>query len=155
MAEIGYGRTKEELKDAVKKILDRDGRYVPEFKDNRPGKDWYYLFLRRHPELTERKPENLQISRVMACSEEKVLRWFNDFEAFIRENGIKSPAQIANVDETGCPFQAGSSGKIIVERGISNAYQISSPSKEQVTTLVCGFANGAVCLPTTFILASD
>ena len=147
MAEIGYGRTKEELKDTVKKILDRDGRYVPEFKDNRPGKDWYYLFLRRHPELTERKPESLQISRAMACSEEKVLKWFNDFEAFIRENGIKSPSQIANVDETGCPFQAGSSGKIIVEKGISNAYQISSPSKEQITTLVCGFANGTVLPP--------
>ena len=76
-----------------------------------------------------------------------MLKWLNDFEAFIRENGIKSPSQIANVDETGCPFQAGSSGKIIVEKGISNAYQISSPSKEQITTLVCGFANGTALPP--------
>ena len=147
MAEIGYGRTKEELKDTVKKILDRQGRKVSIFKNNRPGKDWFYLFLRRHPELTERKPESLQISRAIACSENKVMAWFKGFEALLKENGIDSPSQIANVDETGCPFQPGSTGKIVVAKGISNAYQISSPSKEQITTLVCGFANGTVLPP--------
>ena len=104
-------------------------------------KDWYYLFLRRHEGFMQRKPKSLQISHAMAYSEEKVLKWFNNFEAFIREHEIKSPAQTANVGETGCPFQAGSSGKIIVERGISKTYQISFPSNEQFLTLVCCFPN--------------
>ena len=49
-AQIGYGRTTEDLKDAVKKILDRQGRKISIFKDNGPDKDWFYLFLRRHLE---------------------------------------------------------------------------------------------------------
>lgn len=144
---IGYGKTKEQLKDTVKKILDKEGRKVPIFKNNRPGRDWWYLFLRRHPKLTEKKPENLQISRAMACTEEKVMEWFAKFESFLEENNIHSSAQVANLDETGCPFQPGSSSKVIVEKGISNCYQVSSPSKEQITTMVCAFANGNVLPP--------
>ena len=66
-------------------------------------KDWYYLFLTRHAEFMERKPKSPQVSDAMACCEEKVLKQFNNFEAFIRDHGIKSPAQPANVGETGCP----------------------------------------------------
>ena len=39
MDRIGYGRTRGELLDTVKKILDSDGRKNP-FTKNRPGKDW-------------------------------------------------------------------------------------------------------------------
>ncbi|RVE50176.1 hypothetical protein evm_005199 [Chilo suppressalis] len=40
--------------DTLKKILDDDQRITP-FKDNRPGKKWMHLFLKRHPEITEQK----------------------------------------------------------------------------------------------------
>ena len=42
MYEIGYGQTRQQVTEMVKKILDKDGRPNP-FKDNRPG--------RRHIEL--------------------------------------------------------------------------------------------------------
>ena len=53
MARIGYGRTRQELANTVKKILDDDGRITP-FKENRPGKEWLNGFFRRHPSLTLR-----------------------------------------------------------------------------------------------------
>ena len=37
MANIGYGRTREQLRATVKEILDKDGRENP-FTDNYPGK---------------------------------------------------------------------------------------------------------------------
>jgi hypothetical protein len=43
MAAIGFGRTRNELLDTVQKILERDQRPNP-FKNNRPGKDWYYAY---------------------------------------------------------------------------------------------------------------
>jgi hypothetical protein len=58
MSRIRYGRTRQELLTTVKKIFDNDGRKTP-FKDNRPGKDWYRGFIKRHPELTERAPMQL------------------------------------------------------------------------------------------------
>ena len=50
MAEEGDQKIKHVILDTVKEILDREGR-VTIFKDNRPGRDWWYLFRRRHPEL--------------------------------------------------------------------------------------------------------
>ena len=58
MGRIGYCRTRGELLDTVKKILDSDGRKNP-FTKNRPGKDWWYAFIRRHPELSERTHKNI------------------------------------------------------------------------------------------------
>ncbi len=134
---IGYGKTKEQSKDTVKKILDKEGRKVPVFKSNRPGRDW--------------RPENLQISRAMACKEEKVMEWFAKFESFLEENNIHSSAQVANLDETGFSFQPGCvTSKVIVEKGIRNCYQVSSPSKEQIAMMVCAFANGNVFPPLHF-----
>lgn len=64
MVKFGFGRTRSELVDAVKKILDADGRQYP-FKDNRPGKDWFYAFLKRHPEVSERAPQQLAKERAV------------------------------------------------------------------------------------------
>ena len=39
MNKIGYGQTRRQVCEMVKKILDKDGRPNP-FKDNRPRNDW-------------------------------------------------------------------------------------------------------------------
>ena len=39
MAEIGYGRTREQICSTVKKIIDSDGRSNP-FHGNKPGRKW-------------------------------------------------------------------------------------------------------------------
>ena len=62
MAEIGYVRTREQLQlyvcEMVKTMLDKDDGKNP-FTENKPGKDWRYAFLCRHPvrELHCRSPE--------------------------------------------------------------------------------------------------
>ena len=48
MSEIGYPLTKNELLNEVQYVLNIDGRDTP-FLNNRPGKDWFAGFLRRHP----------------------------------------------------------------------------------------------------------
>jgi hypothetical protein len=53
MASIGYPMTREELLKEVQKILDIDRRCNP-FKDNKPGKDWYYGFKNHHPDIADR-----------------------------------------------------------------------------------------------------
>ena len=46
----------------VQAILVKDGRSNP-FTNNRPGEKWWKLFKERHPELSLRQPEHLQLSR--------------------------------------------------------------------------------------------
>ena len=101
MGRIGYGRTREQVSMMVKKLLDKDGRQNP-FVDNRPGKDWWYAFLRRHPELAMRTPEHLQLARAAACSEDVLSRWYTAFKQFLELNDVDDPARIWNADETGC-----------------------------------------------------
>ena len=64
MASIGYPLSREELLLEVKKILDVDGRNNP-FKNNKPGKDWFYAFKRCHPDLSERTSMNLGHQRAI------------------------------------------------------------------------------------------
>ena len=61
MTAIGYGRTREQLCLTVKAMLDKDGCANP-FRQNMPGKDWWYAFLKCHTEISQRTPEVLQKS---------------------------------------------------------------------------------------------
>lgn len=93
ISHIGYGCTKRQVQDMVKKFLDQDGCPSP-FANNRPGEKWWKLFIERHPELSLRQPEHLQLSRARCTTPEAIRSWFVTFEQFLVENGVKdSPYQ--------------------------------------------------------------
>lgn len=56
MGQIGYGCTRDQIFDIVAKIVSKDGRDNP-FVNGRPGRKWWELFKKRHPEVTLRTPE--------------------------------------------------------------------------------------------------
>ena len=68
-AEIGYPMHHMIVREAVKKVLDKIGRPNP-FKNNMPGLKWLKLFLKRHPEIKNKRTEML--SRVRAAVTETV-----------------------------------------------------------------------------------
>jgi len=43
MASIGYGRTKQQLRQSVKEILEKEKRQNP-FTDNMPGRKWVWYY---------------------------------------------------------------------------------------------------------------
>ena len=145
MVDIGYGRTREQVSEMVKRILDQDGRSNP-FVNNYSGRDWWYGFLQCHAELSLRSPEQLQLSRAACCSEEKLSFWHNNFEQFLKKNNISNPNQIWNADETGCPLYP-KSGRVLAMRGAKDVYQVTGNSKEQVTTLCAISAEGGIIPP--------
>ncbi|XP_076089920.1 uncharacterized protein LOC143061944 [Mytilus galloprovincialis] len=140
MAKIGYGQTRQQLLYTVKTILDHDGRKTP-FKDNLPGKDWLYAFMKRHPEISTRTPQKLGKERAV-ISWQKIKWWFEDFAKYLTENyeeGIhilKDASRIYNADESGFP-QDPKSGKILAAKGSKNVYSTCSADKSQITVLAC------------------
>ena len=146
MAAIGYGRTREQLCLTVKAMLDKDGRTNP-FRQNMPGKDWWYAFLKRHPEISQRTPEVLQKLRAYCCTPAAIEKWFSDFESFVVLNDIKNQSRrIWNADESGFPLCPKTS-RVIAMRSQKHVYSVSSDSKCQITTLVAANASGNVIPP--------
>eukprot|EP00112_Aurelia_sp_Birch-Aquarium-sp1_P022928 Seg664.1 transcript_id=Seg664.1/GoldUCD/mRNA.D3Y31 product="Jerky protein-like-like" protein_id=Seg664.1/GoldUCD/D3Y31 len=149
-AKRGFGRTPDHVCEAVRHILDRGGRKVESFDNNRPGKSWWYGFLRRHPDLHMVKPRPLELARATACSEKIVYGWFDEFEKFLCEHKIDSPDQIYNCDESGFPLQACSSKKVCVDKVTKRTFHLTSSSKTSITTLQCICANGTVVPPAVY-----
>jgi hypothetical protein len=71
-------------------------RKVTPFRNNKPRRDWWKLFKKRHPELTEKLAENMYRSR-MQVTEESVCEYFH----FIKES-VKDvpPDNIINYEKT-------------------------------------------------------
>ena len=117
-------RKKAELLDAVRKIVESDKRKTP-FHDNRPGETRYRNFMRRHPEIAIREPEN--VTAVRACVTEGAIRgWFQKARSYLSshegsafEQIMADPRRIFNTDETSfslCP----KSGKVLGPKGRRN-----------------------------------
>ena len=147
MAYRGFPRTTSQIKEAVKSYLDKCKLKINNFNDNRPGRTWFYGFLRRHPDLKMSKAEKLEISRAMACSEESVMSWFQEFRSILAEYNINSPDQIYNCDESGFPLQSKNSLKVCTDKWVKRTFQITSANKVSISTLQCICANGNVVPP--------
>ena len=126
MARYSFPRSPIQIKEAVKLYLDKSGIRIKEFTENRPGKTWFYGFLRRHPNIKMSRVEKLEQARAMACTQESVYAWFDEFEAFCSKHGINSADQVCNCDESGFPLQTASSLKVCIDRTIRRNFQIAS-----------------------------
>ena len=153
MAKIGYGRTKQELLDTVQKILNADGRPNP-FTNNRPGKDWYQAFMKRHPELSQRQQQQLGKERAVISSV-RVEEWFNDFKSYmdseVEDQTIWSDSRRwYNADESGFPL-CPKGGRVLAMKGSPNVYQLTSSDKIQITVLACMNASGDFVQPANIL----
>lgn len=119
MNKIGYGQTRRQICETVKKILDKDGRHNP-FVDNKPGKDWWYAFVSRN-KLSLRSPSTLESYRASACTPEKLQTWYHKYEEFLVTNGCNEPSRILNCDESGFPL-CPKSGKVLSLSGAKTVY---------------------------------
>ena len=64
------------------------------------GRDFIYNFLKRHPDISLRKPQGISINRILGCNKEDVQRYFLNLNQLLDENDFSSH-QIYNCDETG------------------------------------------------------
>ena len=146
MSRIGYGQTRRQICEIVMKLIEKDHRPSP-FKDNRPGKDWWYSFLKRNEGLSLRTASSLELPRASACTNEALLKWYTEFEQFLISNNLINKAgRIWNCDESGFPL-APKGGKVLAPRGTKTVYRTCSAKKEQITTLVAVSASGGIIPP--------
>lgn len=137
---------KEELKNLVKEYVESNS-IVNNFKDNKPGNDWYISFMKRHPELTLKKPENLQKPRMDARKPFIVYDFSEMLKAVVKENNLEEkPMYIYNYDESG--FQSDPSKLRAIGHKDKALYRVSGGSgRESTTVLACVSADVRVLPP--------
>ena len=114
--------------------------------NGRPGRKWWALFKNRHPEITLRVPEKLQLARVKCSTPEILGAWYKDFGDFLEAHSLLNRAEyIWNADEAGFPLCA-TSGKVISIRNCKDVYAITADTKKQITTL-CAINAAGDALP--------
>lgn len=67
-AKLGFPMHTSEVQNAVQSVLEKNQRKNP-FVNNRPGRKWMNLFLKRHPEITLRNTQVL--SKASICYRRK------------------------------------------------------------------------------------
>lgn len=140
-AKLGFPMHEEDLKDAVQKVLN-DSKRTTIFNNNRPGKKWVELFLKRHPEISKRNTEVISKARA-TVTESKLREWFDELTCYLHEENAKDvlqdPKRLYNLDETGvsvCP----KSGKLLGPKKYRNFYEIAAGPEKECITVLCTFS---------------
>ncbi|KAJ8884780.1 hypothetical protein PR048_010976 [Dryococelus australis] len=103
------------------------------------GLDWFSGFLKRHPNLMLRKPED---AREIGFSKTAVAKFFNILTSFFQGYNF-SPERIYNVDETGLTSVTKSQPKAVAQKGRRQVGALISAERGQlVTAELCFSAAG-------------
>lgn len=111
------------------------------------GEDWLSGFLKRHPELSFRRPEPTSTARAMAFNKVAVNEFFTLLESVVEKHGL-TPERIYNVDETGVSTVPKSQSNILSLKGQRQVGCLSSAERGQlVTAEICFNAVGTYIPP--------
>lgn len=120
------------------------------FRNETAGHKWLRLFLKRHPELTLRKPENLSIARIKGFSEENVAKFYSILKPELEK--IKyDPTKIFNVDETGISVVQHKLTSIVCAKGKKSIQKLSSGERGATVTVVSAMSAAGQHIPPLLI----
>lgn len=147
-AKIGFPMHKDDVKDAVCKVMKETGRKNP-FIDDRPGDKWVSLFMKRHPKITQRNTEI--ISKGKAClTEDSIREWFKDLEQYLKDENcldiLSDGDRIFNADDTGvecCP----KTGKVMGPKNYKDFYNIAPGKEKESITVLANFSASGKKVP--------
>lgn len=123
------------------------------FREGIPGRSWWHWFQKRHPQLTLRRPKNLDLARAQGLTKEACDKFYR-FLTTVYEEGKYPPCRIWNADESGLSVgQTNSSIKVIGIKGSKNVMTTNNSDREWMTILVCVNAMG-YSIPNLYIFKS-
>lgn len=147
-AERGFPVNKKQLLDTVKNYVVDAGRQNP-FTDDRPGKKWYSLFMKRHSNLSIRTAQNLTSTRA-SVSESELRNWFAKLKGYLQQKNLLTldPKRIFNLDESSFMLVPPKNDGVIAQKGARAIYKVvSGNEKGNLTVLFTAAASGELLPP--------
>ncbi|CAH2102389.1 unnamed protein product [Euphydryas editha] len=151
MEERLYGLTVKDLKALVYQLAIKNNKYNPFSAEKKEaGREWINGFLKRHPELSIRKPENTSAARASAFNKVAVEKFFN-FLGNVYDEHQLTPDRIYNCDEMGISVVPKTNSKIIAKRGRKQVGIIVSAERGQTVTVEICFSAAGNYMPPMLI----
>lgn len=147
-AKMGFPINKAALFSSVHKMV-TSGNFSTPFVNNRPGIKWFNSFMKRHPEISQKHAEYINMARA-GITEEKIRRWFMEVKELLDDDFevLSHPKRVFNMDETS--FYLSPKGAVVLATRGEPVYDVSSNSdKENITTLITVNALGEIAPPLT------
>jgi hypothetical protein len=127
MQKIGFGLTKNAVNTMVMQIVSSQHRKHP-FKD-RPGKKWWQRFMRDHPELSFRVPQELSKARAAKGNPVVLQKHFETLQQIINEHSLTAE-RIWNIDETGFNL-APRLQKVLAKKGARQVHKTAAGNSNE------------------------
>ena len=116
---------------------------MPRFKNNTPGQDFVYGFLKRHKSQLKFRPST-KIKRSRAAVSRTVVKQY--FDHLEKELEGVPPSNIVNYDETNLTDDPGRK-KVIVKRGCKYPDRVINSSKVSTSIMFAAAADGTILPP--------
>lgn len=116
---IGYGLTANELRVCAFEIGEANKINMPSWNENKQaGYDWYSKFMKRHPGLSARKPEQCSVARAAAFNPVTIGNYFKKLKEVLDRNpNFQNGTRVFNLDEKRVSTVGVLKEKIISPRG--------------------------------------
>lgn len=142
VAKLYYGITPHELRRIAYEFAEANKiKHTFNTTTKLAGKDWLYLFLRRHPHISLRQPESTSLNRITAFNKDSVNHFYSNLSDVLEIFRFKAN-QVYNVDETGITTVQKKCPKVYAQKGTKKVGAATSTEKGTVTVVFCINAAG-------------
>lgn len=144
-----HGLTRKDVRRMAYTLATRNHIKHP-FGGNMAGRAWLRLFLRRHEELSVRRPTGTSFARARGFNKENVLSFFNVLEKEY-DKKFYPPERIFNVDETGLTVVQNKIANVIGRKGKRQIASLTSAERGSLITLVAAMSAAGQFIPPMMI----
>lgn len=145
-----FGLTRKSVQELAYQLAEQNG-FAHNFnkEKGRAGQEWLDGFLRRHKDISLRKPEATSAARAQAFNKPQVKNFFDTYQDLIVRCNI-SPSMIYNVDESGLSTVQRPQ-KILATTGRKQVGCLTSAERGSNVTVVCCMSAGGSYIPPVLI----
>lgn len=148
-----YGLTTKSLREIAYNFAEKNNLSHRFNKEEKlAGKEWLRGFLKRHPELSLRRPTSTSVARAIGFNKPQCERYFNNLSQLLLTHNFP-PQSIFNMDETGISTVPNKPPKVLSTKGKRCVNKISSAERGTNVTLVNAVNAIGNFIPPAFIFA--